>query len=318
MSHGHHDRHDRRGSKRRLALTFALTASYMVAEVVGGLVSGSLALLADAGHMLSDSVALALALAAAWVAERPRSRAQTYGYGRTEVLAALANGAILVLVAAGVVIEAAERLGAPTAIDGPVAVAVASGGLLMNLVALRILRHGEHASINERGAFLHVISDALGSVGALTAGALAWAFGWRWPDPVASLLIAALVLRSAWLLIRETVSVLMERVPSHLDIDIVAAALEGLDGVEEVHDLHIWTITTHQVCLSAHVVSEDADPAHLLDRIHHLLRERFRIDHPTVQLEDRHYAGAHCASRCSPVVARQPNVATDRPHDHGG
>src|SRR5690606_24004805 len=130
----------------------------------------------------------------------------------------LGNGAILVLVAAGVVLEAVERLRAPSPILGPVAVAVAAGGLAMNLVALRILRHGEHASINERGAFLHVISDALGSVGALSAGALSWGLGWRWPDPVASLLIAALVLRSAWLLIRETVSVLMERVPSHLDI----------------------------------------------------------------------------------------------------
>jgi cobalt-zinc-cadmium efflux system protein len=300
MSHGHHDR---RGSKRRLAVTFCLTASYMVAEIVGGIMSGSLALLADAGHMLSDSVALALALAAAWVAERPRSRAQTYGYGRTEVLAALANGAILVLVAAGVVLEAIERLQAPTAIIGPIAVAVASGGLVMNLVAMRILRHGEHASINERGAFLHVVSDALGSVGALTAGALAWAFGWHWPDSVASLLIAMLVLRAGWLLIRETVSVLMERVPSHLDAGIVTAALEEIEGVEDVHDLHIWTITTHQVCLSAHVVSEEEDAAHLLDRIHQLLRERFRIEHATIQLENRHYVEEHCAASCAAFVA---------------
>lgn len=316
MAHGHHHErmahgsgHDRRGSRRRLALTFALTASYMVAEAIGGVVSGSLALIADAGHMLSDSVALALALAAAWVAERPRSRAQTYGYGRTEVLAALLNGALLVLVAGGVVLEAIERLQSPTAIHGPIAVAVASGGLVMNLVAMRILHHGEEASINERGAFLHVLSDAFGSVGAITAGALAWGLGWRWPDAVASLLIAALVLRSGWLLVRETVSVLMERVPSHLDYDIVAASLEELAGVDQVHDLHIWTITTHQVCLSAHVVTEDDDPAHLLDRIHRLLEARFHIHHATIQLESRRYARDHCRADCAPALDQPASAA---------
>jgi cobalt-zinc-cadmium efflux system protein len=298
MSRGHQHHHDRRASRRRLAITLALTASYMVAEVIGGLVSGSLALLADAGHMLSDSVALALAMTAAWMAERPTTPARTFGFGRTEVLAALANGAILAVVALGVVHEAITRLQEPTPIRGGIAVAVASGGLVMNLVAMKILHHGKEASVNERGAFLHVLSDALGSVGALTAGALAWTLGWRWPDPVASLFIALLILRSAWTLVRETLDVLMEGVPSHLDVDRVAQALRELAEVDEVHDLHIWTITTHQVCLSAHVVSEADDAAHLLDRIHALLRERFAIAHATIQLEDRHYASEHCTTSC--------------------
>ena len=258
----------------------------MVAEVVGGLWSGSLALLADAGHMLADAGALALSLFALWLAERPAPTDRTYGYYRMEILAAMANGAALVAVAGGIFFEALERLGAPTEVQGGAMMAIAAGGLAVNGIGLAILHSGRDQSLNLQGAWLHVLSDALGSVGAILAGALVWAFDWRWADPAASIVIGVLVVRAAWSLLREAVAVLMEGAPGHIDVDEVRAALRGTEGVESVHDLHVWTITSGLVSLSCHVCAvEDVPPRDLLTRLRALLSERFGIEHVTIQIE---------------------------------
>lgn len=298
MSHAHSHGHDhahghagvaggsRRGQRRRLALTLALTSSYMVAEVVGGLYTGSLALLADAGHMFADVGALALSLFALWLAEQSAPPDRTYGYYRIEILAALANGAALIAVAVGLFLEAAERLADPPEVRGGVMMVVAVGGLLVNGLGLLILHTGRDQSLNLQGAWLHVLSDALGSVGAISAGALIWAFGWRWADPAASVVIGLLVVRSAWSLVREAVAVLMEGAPGHINVDEVRAALGEAEGVESVHDLHVWTITSGLVALSCHVCAHDhVATRELLGRLQELLRTRFGIDHVTIQIE---------------------------------
>lgn len=282
----HSHAHGRGANERRLAITLALAAAYMAAEVVGGLISGSLALLADAGHMLSDVVALAMSLLAIRIAQRPATPSRTYGYLRTEILAALANGAILVGVSISILIEAIERLRAPTQVLGGTMLVVAFGGLLVNLAGLVILHGGRDDGLNMRGAWLHVVSDALGSVGVLVAGGLILAFGWSWTDPVASILIAGLIIYSAWALVREAVVVLMEGAPPHIDVDEVRQALEEIRGVEDVHDLHVWTITSGMVSLSGHVVSVDeSQRTRLLQEICDLLHRRFDIAHPTIQIE---------------------------------
>ncbi len=289
MGHGHaHGHGDVGGSNRRaLLLTLSLTLTFLVAEVVGGLVTGSLALLADAGHMASDAVALTLALFAAWIASRPATARMTFGYHRAEVLAALANGVGLILVAASIVIEALERLGAPRAIDAKTASLIAGFGLLVNLAALAILRRSSGGGLNLRGAIFHVVADALGSVGAIAANLLIVAFGWRWADSVASIVIAVLILIAAVSLLRPTISVLMESAPEDLDVDAIGSTMCGADGVAGVHDLHVWTLASGKRLVSAHVVLS-GDAATALDVVHatrRALSQRFGIDHVTLQPE---------------------------------
>ena len=284
--HSHSHSHGRGRNRRRLAIVLGLVATYMVAEVVGGLLTNSLALLADAGHMLSDAGALALSLFALWVAQRPPTSTHTYGFYRTEILAALANGATLVAISIFVFYEAIQRLGEPPHVEGGLMMGVAAGGLLVNLVGLWILSGGREESLNVRGAWLHVLTDALGSVGALGAGGLILAFGWTWADPAASILIGVLVLYSSWSLLRETVGVLMESAPGHIDVDAVRGAVGAVPGVLSAHDLHVWTITSGMVALSAHVnAAPDVDAAQLLRQLRRLLHDRFGIDHITVQVE---------------------------------
>jgi cobalt-zinc-cadmium efflux system protein len=258
----------------------------MVAEAVGGWLTHSLALLADAGHMLSDAAALGLSVFAMSMARRPRTSKRTYGYHRLEILAALANGAALVAISILVLIEAVHRFGQPIAVDAPGMMGIAVGGLLVNLAALAILHAGRDENLNMRGAWLHVATDALGSVQAIAAGALIWGFGWQWADPVASVLISLLVVYSAWSLLKEATGVLMEGAPAHIDVDEVHGALAELPGVIEVHDLHVWTITSGMESISAHVVVEDRrfDCA-VLGEIRSTLHERFGIHHITVQME---------------------------------
>ena len=283
-AHGH--AHARGANRRRLAIVLALSATYMVAEAVGGAIANSLALLADAGHMLSDVAALALALFAMHVAGRPATARRTYGHHRAEILAALANGATLLAIAAFVVVEAWERLRDPPAVDGGLVIAIAAGGLLVNLVGLRVLHGGRGESLNVRGAWLHVLADAMGSVGAIVAGVLLVAFGWAWADPAASVLIAVLVVLSSWSLLRETVGVLMEGAPGGVDVDAVRDAILGVPGVSAVHDLHVWSITSGMVALSAHVRAADgASGDALLRALGAVLRERFGIAHTTIQVE---------------------------------
>lgn len=297
MGAGHAHHHGpSAGNRRRLALTLVLAASYMLAEAVGGWLTGSLALLADAGHMLSDAAALGLSLFAIWIAQRPPNPRRTWGYHRTEILAALANGAALVAISVWVVIEAVERFRNPPEVDAPLMMAIAVGGLVVNLTGLAILSGGRNESLNVRGAWLHVLTDALGSVQAIAAGVLIWAWGWNWADPVASVLIALLVVWSAWNLLKETVGVLMEGTPAHIDLDEVRNTLARLPGVCGVHDLHVWTITSGMEALSAHlVVVEETSTTVLLRQVQASLHDRFGIHHATVQIEPEPCAqcGAH-------------------------
>jgi cobalt-zinc-cadmium efflux system protein len=274
------------GHQKRLALALVLSALYMVAEAVGGVLTGSLALLADAGHMLSDVAALGLSLFAIWIAQRPPNSRRTYGYHRTEILAALANGATLVALSVYVLFEAWQRFREPTEVEAPWMMAIAAGGLLINLIGLQILSGGRKENLNVRGAWLHVLTDALGSAQAMLAGGLIWAFGWNWADPLASVLIALLVIYSSWSLLKEAVGVLMEGVPAHIDVDAVRSTLAGMPGVSGVHDLHVWTITSGREALSAHlvVVEEKAQRA-LLPQVRKILHDRFGIHHVTVQVE---------------------------------
>jgi cobalt-zinc-cadmium efflux system protein len=283
--HAHGHDHARDANVRRLAITLGLVVVYMVAEVVGGILAGSLALLADAGHMLSDAASLGLALAAMWVARRPRTAAHTYGFHRAEILAALANGVTLVVLAVFIVREAWFRFQDPPDVDGPLMLAVAAGGLVVNLVGMAVLHGGRGESLNVRGAWLHVLADTLGSVQAIAAGALIWAFGWHWVDPMASVLIAALVVFSSWTLLRDSVNVLLEAAPGHLDTREIQDALLETDGVADLHDLHVWTITSGFVALSVHLVYRGRRSEELLWRVRDMLRERFGIEHSTIQLE---------------------------------
>ena len=288
-SHGHvHGlaRLDRAGQRRRLAITCALAATYLVAEVIGGLWTGSLALLADAGHMLSDVAALALSLFALWLSDRPSPAAHTFGYRRIEILAALANGIALVVVAIFIVVEAFERLESPQPVLGIPMLGIAAGGLVVNLIGLWTLHGGRDESLNMRGAWLHVLSDALGSVGAMIAGALIWGFGWMIADPIASVVIAGLVLHASWALLRETVDVLLEAAPASVDIGDLERALVDVPGVAAVHDLHVWTITSGMTSLSCHVDSDGTHDHHdVLTALQALLREKYAIHHVTLQVE---------------------------------
>ncbi|HET8656951.1 MAG TPA: cation diffusion facilitator family transporter [Longimicrobiaceae bacterium] len=284
--HGHAHGHANAANARRLVVVLVLVVLYMGAEVVGGVFTNSLALLADAGHMLSDAGALGLSLFALWIARKPATPSHTYGFYRTEILAALVNGAMLVAISIFVVVEAVQRFRAPPSVMGGAVMVVAIGGLVINMASLAILSGGRETNLNMQGAWLHVLTDALGSVGTIVAGALIWALGWNWADPVASLVIAALVLFSAWALLRETVAVLMEGAPGHIDVDEVRATLVELPGVLAAHDLHVWTITSGMIALSAHVHAPRELPAGpLLNDIRAAMHERFGIEHITVQVE---------------------------------
>ncbi len=260
---------------RALTVTLALVAAYMVAEIVGGIVTNSLALLADAAHMLGDAAALGLALFAIWFARRPATAKHTYGFYRTEILAALANGATLVAIAISIIVSASGRFRVPPEVRGGLLIVIAGGGLLVNL-----------GSLNMHGAWLHVLTDTLGSVQAIIAGVLIWTVGWHWVDPLASVLIALLVVYSAWELLRASTAVLMEGAPGHIDVDEVREAILATPGVGAVDDLHVWTITSGLEAISVHVLAcDDRPPRTLLNEVRAMLRTRFRIDHVTIQVE---------------------------------
>jgi cobalt-zinc-cadmium efflux system protein len=239
--------------------------------------------------MLSDAGALGLTLFAMRVARRPPTDSRTYGYYRAEILTALLNGATLVAIAIFILAEAFGRLRNPPEVEGPLMLAVATGGLLVNAAGLWLLHGGWEANLNIKGAWLHVLTDALGSVQAIVAGTLIWAFAWNWVDPVASVLIAMLVVYSSWTLIGQSVAVLMEGTPGHLALDEVRAAFLDLPDVSHAHDLHVWTITSGFVALSAHVTCPDPTRReHLLGRARRMLASRFDVRHTTIQVESDH------------------------------
>lgn len=289
MSHDHehpgrsHGRAD--GSSGRLAFVLAITLAYTGAEIIGGVVANSLALLADAGHMVTDNLALGLALTAAWLSRRPPDSGRTYGYQRVEILAALANGVALVVVCGFIFWEAFQRLAAPPEVRSGLMGLVAAGGLAVNVVAALALRHHRHG-LNVRAAFLHVLGDLLGSFGALIAAALIALFGWRWADPVASLLIGVIIVVGSVRLVLESVHVLLEGAPTGIDVDEVRGCLLAAEGVAGVHDLHLWSLGGRAPLLTAHLVVDHSRPAHVvLRRAVDTLHDRFGIEHATLQIE---------------------------------
>ncbi|HYU28985.1 MAG TPA: cation diffusion facilitator family transporter [Gemmatimonadales bacterium] len=272
-------------TRRRLTLALAITAVVMVVELVGGWLAGSLALLADAAHMLADVAALGLALVAAWIAQRPATPERSFGFMRLEILAALINGAVLFAIAIGIGIEAWQRLRVPQHVNGPLLLGVAAAGFVANLAAVIVLHRGHEHSLNQKGAYLHVLGDLLGSVGALAAGVFVLAFGWMLADPLISVLIGTLVLVSAWRLVKESSDVLLEATPRHIALADVHDRIASVPGVESVHDLHLWTVTSGVVAMSGHlVVKNPTDNQPILEAVQVRMRA-LGIQHVTVQVE---------------------------------
>jgi cobalt-zinc-cadmium efflux system protein len=282
--------HDHRsGSRRSLSIALALIMVYMVVEVVGGLISGSLALLADAGHMLTDGAAIGLALLAIWVSGRPASIEQTFGFHRTEILAAMLNALSLWLISALIFFEASRRFNDDLQVDGGLMLGVGAVGLLVNLAAAWALHRSSGESLNVEGAFLHVVADLLGSVAVVAGGILVLAFEWNIADPIFGIVIGVLILASSLRLLWKVVHVLMEGTPSHLDLHHLCQRLEELEGVTGVHDIHAWTITTGYDALSAHVTADPTvmqDPNPVLQALRDIASSEFGIGHVTIQLED--------------------------------
>ena len=300
--HDHHDHghggHDhaaelRGASKRSLTLSLIMISGYMVAEVVGGILSGSLALLADAGHMLTDALAIVLALVAMWLGERAPSASRTFGYYRTEILAALANVVGLWLIVAWICLEAYHRFheieSGHLDIEGPIVLYVGIGGLIVNIVAAFLLHRASGHSLNVEGAFQHVLADLLGSVGVVISAALIMGFGWTIADPIISIVIALLILNGTRGLIGRIVNVLLEGTPEHVDVYKLCSDIEDVPGVTFIHDVHVWTITSGMVSFTAHVLinpNYPGDRDELLKSIKDLAHDKFGITHATIQVEE--------------------------------
>jgi cobalt-zinc-cadmium efflux system protein len=288
--HGHHHDHDhvRELGRKRLLIVLAVTATFMIVEFVGGLLANSLALMADAGHMLSDVAALGLSAFALWFSRRPATPAKTYGYMRIEILAALINGATLILISVIILWQAYARFRQPQDVEGTLMLVVAVGGLLVNIFAAYLLHSSSGHNLNLRGAYLHVLGDLLGSVGAISAAVVILLTGWMLADPLISVAVAALILVGAWRLVRESVDVLLEAVPRHIDLNAVHRSLMAIPGVEEVHDLHVWTLTSGYLAMSGHTVIRDpARHQETIADVHDRMHREFGISHVTIQVDHR-------------------------------
>ena len=258
----------------------------MLAEGIGGWLTNSLALIADAGHMLTDVAAMSLTLGAIWFASRPATAKKTFGYYRLEILAAFVNGIALVLISIWVIYEAIERWQSPPPINGLQMTSIAIGGLIVNLIAAKLLHSGHKHDLNMRGAWLHVMGDLLGSVAAVAAGIMIAALGWLWADPLTSVLISLIIIFGSWKLISDSVNVLLEGTPPHIDLTAVEASILKTDGVDGVHDLHVWTISSGMDALSAHISHSGTKPhSELLASVRGRLHDEFGIDHLTIQVE---------------------------------
>jgi len=269
----------------RLRLALAITAVVLVAEAVGGYAANSLALLADAGHMLTDVAALALSLFVAWFSQRPETPKRTYGYLRLEILAAFLNGATLLLISVWIIWEAFNRLRTPEPVRGGLMLAVAALGLVANAISAWVLRPQNDDNMNVRGAYLHILGDLLGFVGTIVAAVLIHTLGWVAADTIASIVVSALILRGAWALVRDSVDVLLESTPSHISAASVRDQLVAIPGIESVHDLHVWTVTSNVIAMSVHaIVREPERHQHVLEHVLDAMR-LFGISHVTVQLE---------------------------------
>ena len=290
MGHDHGHDHTHGANKKVLLISFIIITLYMIVEAIGGFLTNSLALLADAGHMLSDAISLGIALLAFTLGEKAANHSKTYGYKRFEILAAVLNGVTLILIAIYIFYEAIERFQNPPDVASTGMLIIATIGLLVNiLVAWIMMRGGDvEENLNMRGAYLHVISDMLGSVGAIVAALLIMFFGWGWADPLASVIVAALVLRSGYFVTKAGLHVLMEGTPQNVNVDDVIQTIQNTKGIKSVHDLHVWSITSGLNALSCHAVVDDqmsiAESERLLHQIEHDL-EHQNIHHVTIQLE---------------------------------
>jgi len=275
----------RQESRRRLTLVLGITAAVMGAEAVGGWLAHSLALLADAGHMLADVAALGLSLVVAYLAQRPATAERTFGLLRLEIVAALVNGAALLAISLGIALEALQRFRAPSQVHGALLLGVAAVSLVANVAGAAILHRGHHHSLNQRGAYLHIVGDVLGSAGALAAGAIILATGWVQADPLISVLIAVLILGSAWRLVKESTDILLEAAPGHIALADVHDRIASIPGVASVHDLHVWTVTSGVIAMSGHlVVQNPGDNQRVLEAVQERLGA-MGIGHVTVQME---------------------------------
>ena len=323
-THQQHQHQLRSAGKRNLTLALVLIVGYMFAEIIGGIISGSLALIADAGHMLADAASIGLALAAMHFSTRAASRRHTFGYHRLEILAALINGLTLWAVSVWILVEAYGRFTSTPEVQGGIVLGIGSIGLVVNIVAASILHRSAKHSVNVEGAYRHVIADLLGSVAVVVSGVLVWAFGWHVADPILSVLIGILILVSTWRLLAKVVHVLLEGAPDHVDLDRLCRRFEEVEGVDRVHDIHAWTLAPGYEVLTAHVTVKagyelQAGDDTILNRLRDIAYGRFDLQHVTIQLEtgsgnckeddgedflaDR--PSGHAATRAPP---RQPNA----------
>jgi len=285
-THGSHHHSAAGASRGRLRIVLALVVGYLLVEVVGSLLTNSLALLADAGHMLTDAVGVTMALLAIHFAARPATATKSYGYYRLEILAAIGNALLLVGMAAYILYEALQRLSAPPEVSSVPMLAIAGVGLVVNLIAIRLLSAGARTSLNLRGAYLEVLGDLLGSLAVLVAGVVILITNWTPADPIASVVIALLILPRTWSLLREAIDVLLQATPKGIDLDEVRTHLLEAEGVVDAHDLHAWALTSGMNVVSAHVIIDPAaDPARVLDEICACLSDDFDMEHSTIQLE---------------------------------
>lgn len=283
-----HNHSTARKNKRPLAIVFVLTTGYMLTEAAAGVLTGSLALVADAGHMLTDSAALGLALLAIRFAERPATPQKTYGYLRAEILSALANSVALLLITAYILYEAWKRFQNPPEVDSWPMLMVASIGLVVNLIGMKLLAASSGESLNVKGAYLEVLSDMLGSLGVILAGIIMLMTGWYMADPIIGAGIGLFIIPRTWKLLNQAAHILMEGTPPTIDLKLLEGAMLRVPGVTAVHDLHVWTITSGLDALSAHVKVMDLTQAdRILTELQTLLRDEFRLDHTTLQIEDR-------------------------------
>lgn len=292
-SHGHD--HGRGASARQLTWALVLTSCFLVAEVVGGVLTQSLALISDAAHMFTDSAGLAIALAAVKLAERPADARRTFGYARFEILAAAVNAVLLFFVALYILYEAYQRFANPQEVKSGAMLAIAALGLAVNLVCMKILAAGRDESLNVKGAYLEVWADMLGSLGVILAAGVIWLTGWNWIDPLVAVAIGVWVLPRTWVLLRESLNILLQGVPEGLAIADIERELRGLPGLTGLHSLHVWALTSGQNILSAHVEIGPGvtDAMAFRARLESMLHEKFGIDHITIQLED---GRGHCVT----------------------
>lgn len=278
-------------NKKNLAIVFGLTSFYLIVEVIGGFWTGSLALLADAGHMLTDVAGVGLALLAIWFAEKPASPEKTYGYYRVEILAAMTNAVVLILISLYILYEAYQRFKNPPAVESAAMLGVAAIGLVINLIGVYILRAGSTESLNMKGAYFEVLSDMLTSIGVIIAGVIMLTTGWYYADPLISAGIGLFILPRTWVLLKDAVGVLIEGTPADVDITKLRGNLEKVEGVAGVHDLHVWSLTSGVNAMSVHaVLTNDDEHDQVMKRVHALCATEFKISHVTVQTECEGYA----------------------------